>query len=156
MRMACAAAWRAHNVQDRLLSRHPSNPNPHPQSSHLCLHPRFGPWFSLRCVIIFDNIPWVSCCGAEGRVQSRAFGGGLQHVHMRDSWPTCGLLSHPVAPHINACRACCMHTWYSPLLRVPCVPAQGKPKPAELPNPLPAATQMYVKMTLHSAVHNTR
>ncbi|KAI7840304.1 hypothetical protein COHA_006086 [Chlorella ohadii] len=59
------------------------------ESSHLCLHPRFGPWFSLRCVIIFDNIPW------------------------------------------------------------------GKPQPRELPNPLPAATQMYVKMALHTAVHNT-
>jgi hypothetical protein len=59
------------------------------ESSHLCLHPRFGPWFSLRCVVIFDNIPW------------------------------------------------------------------GKPQPMELPNPLPAATQMYVKMALHTAVHNT-
>jgi len=33
---------------------------------------------------------------------------------------------------------------------------QGKPQPRELPNPLPAATQMYVKMALHTAVHNTR
>ena len=38
----------------------------------------------------------------------------------------------------------------------PPVPAQGKPKPKELPNPLPPATQMYVKMALHTAVHNTR
>ncbi len=28
-------------------------------------------------------------------------------------------------------------------------------KPSELPNPLPPATQQYVRMALHSAVHNT-
>ena len=58
--------------------------------SHLCLHPRFGPWFSLRCVVIFDDVPYAA------------------------------------------------------------------PKPEELPNPLPAATRLYVRMALHTAVHNTR
>ncbi|PSC71268.1 hypothetical protein C2E20_5393 [Micractinium conductrix] len=59
------------------------------ESSHLCMHPRFGPWFSLRCVIIFDDI------------------------------------------------------------------AYDAPKPEEPRNPLPLATQQYVRMALHSAVHNT-
>ena len=26
------------------------------QQSHLCLHPKFGPWFALRCVIVFDGL----------------------------------------------------------------------------------------------------
>lgn len=31
-----------------------------------------------------------------------------------------------------------------------------RPRPAELQNPLPEATQQYVRMALHTAVHNTR
>lgn len=26
------------------------------QQTHLCLHPKFGPWFALRCVLVFDSI----------------------------------------------------------------------------------------------------
>lgn len=59
-------------------------------ASHLSLHPRFGPWFSLRCVVIFDDVPYAG------------------------------------------------------------------PRPAELCNPLPAATQRYVRMALQTAVGNTR
>lgn len=28
------------------------------QESHLCLHPRLGPWFALRAVVLFDDLPW--------------------------------------------------------------------------------------------------
>lgn len=59
------------------------------ETSHLCLHPRFGPWFSLRCVVIFDDLPYTLA------------------------------------------------------------------QPQPLPNPLPVATQQYVALTLHTAVHNT-
>lgn len=59
------------------------------EDSHLCIHPRFGTWFSLRCCIIFDEIPY------------------------------------------------------------------NQPKPAELANPVPQATRQYVRMALHTAVHNT-
>jgi hypothetical protein len=31
-----------------------------------------------------------------------------------------------------------------------------QPKPAELDNPVPQATRQYVRMALHTAVHNTR
>ena len=35
-------------------------------------------------------------------------------------------------------------------------PSAPQPKPEEPRNPLPLATQQYVRMALHSAVHNTR
>ncbi|KAL4458499.1 hypothetical protein ABPG75_013364 [Micractinium tetrahymenae] len=35
------------------------------ETSHLCLHPRFGPWFSLRCAVIFDDIPYTAPQPAE-------------------------------------------------------------------------------------------
>lgn len=66
------------------------SPLPPPQDSHLCLHPRFGAWWSLRCVAIFDGLAYAA------------------------------------------------------------------PPPPELRNPLPPATSQYVRMTLDSAVNNTR
>ena len=30
----------------------------HPYS-HLSLHPRFGPWFALRAVLVFDNVEYT-------------------------------------------------------------------------------------------------
>ena len=27
--------------------------------SHLCLHPKYGAWFSLRCLLVFDGIPYT-------------------------------------------------------------------------------------------------
>ena len=38
------------------------------EDSHLCIHPRFGPWFSLRCCIIFDEIPYNQVGWVAGRV----------------------------------------------------------------------------------------
>lgn len=26
------------------------------QNSHLCLHPKFGPWIALRCALVFDGV----------------------------------------------------------------------------------------------------
>jgi hypothetical protein len=31
-------------------------------ASHLCLHPKYGPWFSLRALLVFDG---VSFCGEQ-------------------------------------------------------------------------------------------
>ncbi|GMH39743.1 hypothetical protein BSKO_07641 [Bryopsis sp. KO-2023] len=36
-------------------------------SSHLAIHPKFGPWFALRGVIIFDDI----CCPVENPILAR-------------------------------------------------------------------------------------
>ena len=36
--------------------------------SHLCLNPKYGAWFSLRCLLVFDGIQYTgvyssaSCC----------------------------------------------------------------------------------------------
>ena len=27
-------------------------------ASHLCLHPKYGPWFSLRALLVFDGVPF--------------------------------------------------------------------------------------------------
>ena len=27
--------------------------------SHLCLHPKYGAWFSLRCLLVFDGIQYT-------------------------------------------------------------------------------------------------
>lgn len=29
------------------------------QQTHLCLHPKFGPWFALRCVLVFDGVQYA-------------------------------------------------------------------------------------------------
>ena len=29
------------------------------RTSHLCLHPKFGPWFSMRAVIVFEGVPFT-------------------------------------------------------------------------------------------------
>lgn len=29
------------------------------QQTHLCLHPKFGSWFALRCVLVFDGIEYI-------------------------------------------------------------------------------------------------
>jgi len=50
------------------------------QTSHLCLHPRFGPWFSLRCVIIFDDLPYAAVRGWKA------------HAKRAASQPGCSLL----------------------------------------------------------------
>lgn len=26
------------------------------ENSHLCVHPKFGPWIALRCALVFDNV----------------------------------------------------------------------------------------------------
>lgn len=28
------------------------------ENSHLCVHPKFGPWIALRCALVFDNVPY--------------------------------------------------------------------------------------------------
>ena len=28
-------------------------------NSHLCLHPKFGPWLALRCALVFDSVPYT-------------------------------------------------------------------------------------------------
>ena len=28
-------------------------------NSHLCVHPKFGPWIALRCALVFDSIPYT-------------------------------------------------------------------------------------------------
>lgn len=27
--------------------------------SHLCLHPKFGPWIGLRCALVFDDVKYT-------------------------------------------------------------------------------------------------
>ena len=34
-------------------------------TSHLCLHPKLGPWFSMRAVLVFDGLSY-----AGGHLQS--------------------------------------------------------------------------------------
>lgn len=29
------------------------------ENSHLCVHPKFGPWIALRCALVFDNVPYA-------------------------------------------------------------------------------------------------
>ena len=29
------------------------------QNSHLCLHPKFGPWIALRCALVFDGVKYT-------------------------------------------------------------------------------------------------
>lgn len=31
-------------------------------ASHLCLHPKYGPWFSLRAVLVFDGVKFNGEC----------------------------------------------------------------------------------------------
>ena len=26
------------------------------ENSHLCVHPKFGPWVALRCALVFDDV----------------------------------------------------------------------------------------------------
>lgn len=35
--------------------------------SHLCLHPKFGPWLSMRAVLVFDGVTYT---GAQGPLVS--------------------------------------------------------------------------------------
>jgi hypothetical protein len=51
--------------------------------SHLCLHPRYGPWFSLRCAIILDDTPYRAVCGGGGR---GVFGGGGHGAPSAANW----------------------------------------------------------------------
>ena len=30
--------------------------------SHLCLHPKFGPWFALRATLVFDAVEYTGAC----------------------------------------------------------------------------------------------
>ena len=34
------------------------------QNSHLCVHPKFGPWIALRCALVFDDVPYTEPQGA--------------------------------------------------------------------------------------------
>ncbi len=72
-------------------------------ASHLCLHPKYGPWFSLRALLVFDGVPfhgapaWLvnaSHC-TQAAVPASTVGSTSPHHHQRLG----GFTLHSLALH---------------------------------------------------------
>lgn len=90
-------------------------------TSHLCLHPKFGPWFSMRAVIVFEGLSYTckhpdtfsqetTCCRLQVLYNS---GAGTFCMTAPDLNCQCSLMCHlPVASkrdqilHSPTCPAC--------------------------------------------------